>query len=647
MMQKKSIRILFVEDLSVDVEMAVHEIKRENIDFVYQVADNEEDFRKQLDTFKPDIVISDYSMPSFDGMKALKIAKSVNKHIPFIVFTGSMNEETAVNCMKSGADDYVIKEKIKRLPFSILEVLEKTRIWKEKEMMKNRLRESEEKYRSLIENSNDAIYLLYRGKFEIVNKKFEELFGYSFEELHAHGFDFLDLVAPESRDLIRERLRKIKKGEKIDLRYEFTALAKNNTRIIAETSVTYIKYKDGIATQGIIRDISKSKKLIDELKTAKEKAEESDRLKTAFLANVSHEIRTPMNGIMGFTELLKDHGLSHEKQKEYIEIIRKASHRMLDTINDLIDISKIETGQEKIYIADTNLTEVLENLFSFFRHQAEQKGLDFKLNNKLPSSLTHIMIDSKKLNSILNNLIKNAIKYTNQGKIELGCRLKGELLEFYVRDTGIGVDEEKKEAIFNRFVQSDISMTRSHEGAGLGLSVAKAYTELLGGAIWLESKPGKGSTFFFTLPLYRSDTGSPGYKIPAQHSKSEDLDNKLKILIVEDDEPSILYLETLLKEKNCQIIQAETGREAVEICRKHRDIDIILMDIRIPVLNGYEATRKIRKFNKKSVIIAQTAYAFEEDMEKAIEAGCDHYIAKPIKKNDLLKLISEVTSKQN
>ncbi|MGM0378093.1 MAG: histidine kinase dimerization/phospho-acceptor domain-containing protein, partial [Bacteroidota bacterium] len=372
------IRILFAEDLPADAEMARREIKKGGIEFTHRVVDTESEFRKELESFAPDIVVSDYSMPTFDGMEALRITKSFSRHIPFIILTGSMNEETAVACMKAGANDYVIKEQIKRLPFAVNEAIEKNKSRLEKERIEIQLRENEAMYRSLIENSSDAIYLLFNRRFEIINSKFIRMFGYNFEEVNRPGFDFIQIVAPESRPVIEDRIEKVKRGEKVSNRYEFTAIAKNGERREIEASVSYIDFKGSIATQGILRDITERKKMIEDLVEAKERAEESDRLKSAFLANMSHEIRTPMNGILGFTDLLKEPKLTGDEKNQYVEIIQKSGHRMLDTINDLIDISKIESGTLEVNYSKINVNERLNYYYNFFKPEAEKRGLQIQ-----------------------------------------------------------------------------------------------------------------------------------------------------------------------------------------------------------------------------------------------------------------------------
>jgi signal transduction histidine kinase/PAS domain-containing protein len=378
-----------------------------------------------------------------------------------------------------------------------------------------------------------------------------------------------------------------------------------------------------------------------ELIIAKEKAEESDKLKSAFLANMSHEIRTPMNGILGFSDLLKLPGLTGLQQQEYISIIEKSGNRMLNIINDIVDISKIEAGLMIVNNKDSNINKKIEFIYIFFKPQVEEKGMQFFFKNALPTKEATISTDSEKVYSILTNLVKNAIKYSKEGTIEFGYIKKDETLEFYVKDTGIGIPKDRQSAIFERFVQADITDKMARQGAGLGLSISKAYVEMLGGSIWVESEEGIGSTFYFTLPynaepLEKNVVG----KVVLAQDEGNQIKN-LKILIAEDDDTSDILITINIDKFGKEILKARNGFEAVEVCRNNPDTDLILMDIQMPVMNGHEATRQIRKFNKDVVIIAQTAFGLSGDREKAIAAGCDDYISKPINRTELLELIQK------
>jgi signal transduction histidine kinase/ActR/RegA family two-component response regulator len=380
-------------------------------------------------------------------------------------------------------------------------------------------------------------------------------------------------------------------------------------------------------------------------RSEREKAQLADRLKSAFLANMSHEIRTPMNGILGFAELLKEPNLSGDEQQQYISIIEKSGDRMLNVINDIIDISKIESGLIKVDIHDTNINDQIEYIYNFFRHEVESKGVKLSYKISLPEDQAIIKTDSEKLYAILLNLVKNAIKFTHEGCIEFGYNIKANgvqvLLEFYVKDTGIGIPKDRQEAIFERFVQADITDTHAYQGAGLGLSISKAYVEMLSGKIDVISESGIGSVFYFTIPYNPKLDQKPVIENPHIEEVSTTSIFNLKILIAEDDMASEILISREVKKYCRELLKVKTGLAAVEACRNNPDTDLILMDIKMPKMDGYEATREIRKFNKKVVIIAQTAFALPGDRQKSIDAGCDDYISKPLNNAVLRKLIGE------
>jgi len=397
-------------------------------------------------------------------------------------------------------------------------------------------------------------------------------------------------------------------------------------------------------------DITKQKNTEQELISARQQAEESDRLKSAFLSNMSHEIRTPMNGILGFSELLKEPNLSGDEQKEYISLIEQSGARMLNIINDIIDISKIESGQMPVNSSESNINEQIEYIYTFFNSEATQKGLQLYLNKPLTSKEAVIYTDREKVFAILTNLVKNAIKFTDKGSIVLGyeiVRAKARListpmeLQFFVKDTGIGIPKERHEAIFKRFVQADNGDKRAFQGSGLGLTISKTYVEMLGGRMWVESKQGQGSSFYFTLPYKTKEEVNKSDEETVSAMGKVNLKNRLKILIAEDDEISEALISISVKPISKEILKVSTGVEAIEACRNNPDIDLVLMDIQMPGMNGYQATQEIRKFNSGVVIIAQTAYAFTGEREKALAAGCTEYIAKPIDIPALKSLIGK------
>ncbi|OGS69878.1 MAG: hybrid sensor histidine kinase/response regulator [Flavobacteria bacterium RIFCSPLOWO2_12_FULL_35_11] len=391
-----------------------------------------------------------------------------------------------------------------------------------------------------------------------------------------------------------------------------------------------------IANEELAFQNEEKEKRAEELIIAKEHAEESDRLKSAFLANMSHEIRTPMNGILGFASLLKIPNLTGEKQQEYIRIIENSGKRMLNIITDIVNISKIESGIIEVHITESNINDQLEYIHSFFKSEADKKAIHISFKNLLPTKDVIIKTDREKLYAILTNLVKNAIKFTNFGSIEFGCEKKGKFLEFFVKDTGVGIRKEQIGLIFERFRQGSESLSRNYEGAGLGLSISKAYVELLGGKIWVESEAenlseGKigSSAFYFTIPYKSIKKVKIDINTVISEFEDKNQSNQRKILIAEDDEITEKLIVIKIQKYSREVLIARNGVEAVQICRNNPDIDLILMDIKMPELNGYEATKQIRQFNKDVIICAQTAYALTGDREKALEAGCNDYISKP------------------
>ena len=483
------------------------------------------------------------------------------------------------------------------------------------------------------------------GKIAHLNHNAELLLGKEHSKLIKCSFGFF--VSPDTRAVYNRFIEKIFKS-KVKETCEYKL-------ITGDDSMKYVLASGIISNNSekclvTLVDITKQKQTENELIKAREKAEESERLKSAFLANMSHEIRTPMNGILGFTELLKDHHLRGEEQQKYIGIIEKSGTRLLNIINDIINISKIESHQTKVSITDTNVNEQIEYIYQFFKPEAEQKKLHLTFQNVLSVNDAYIKTDREKLYAVLTNLVKNAIKFTQTGSIEVGYQVKDEVLEFFVKDSGPGIPDDHKEIIFERFRQGSQSLTRNYEGAGLGLSISKAYVEMLGGKIWVTNNPGlipvngnllnKGSIFYFTLPAHC--LVKPEKIITDSKIDNESIvqGRELKILIVEDDKTSELLLRKIFDKISKEFLHAPNGIEAIEICKNNPDIDLIMMDIKLPGMNGYEATRKIREFNNEVIIIAQTAYALPGDRENSILAGCNDYISKPVDRIVLRKMVN-------
>jgi CheY-like chemotaxis protein/nitrogen-specific signal transduction histidine kinase len=388
----------------------------------------------------------------------------------------------------------------------------------------------------------------------------------------------------------------------------------------------------------IFQDITNRKQSEEELINAKEKAEEGDRLKTAFLNNISHEIRTPMNAIVGFCALLGEPDLNEQSRMDYIEVIIQSSNHLLAIISDIVDISNIEANIVKIAKNEININSTFKSLCDQFLPKVSEKKIQLICESDVPDSDALIITDNTKLKQILINLINNAIKFTDKGYVKVGCVLRDKFLEFCVSDTGIGIGEEYHHRIFDRFYQVQLSISRLYEGTGLGLAISKANVELMGGKIWLTSEPGKGSTFFFSIPYEKQvvETLAVNEKrVPEDFVFPE----KKTILVAEDIDSNFKLVRFFLSKANTEIIRAVNGKEAVEKCLSNKNIDLILMDIKMPVMDGYTAVNLIRQTNTTIPIIAQTAYI--DDRDKAIESGCSGFISKPFDKKRLLKVIHE------
>ncbi len=501
---------------------------------------------------------------------------------------------------------------------------------------KEKAEENEAKFKSIFDLSPQPISISSLGGELIeVNNKLCKISKYSKSELLGKKTVDLGFYSEEARKKFLNTIKEKGQAENLELKF----YDKNKNGIDSLTNAIIIKLKGVPHILSMVADITKRKKAEAEIIKAKEKAEQSDRLKTEFINNMSHEIRTPMNGILGFSELLGDPELTPEKLHNYVTIIQNSGKQLMRIIDDILEISKLGTKQVKAVNKNICLNDLFTELFSIFDIKAKDNNLPLYLKKGLSDKESTIITDSSKLSKILSNLLENALKFTNKGFVEFGYTLKNKTVEIYVKDTGIGIIPGKQETIFDRFSQEDKDTSSSLGGLGLGLSIAKENAELLGGTISLESEKGKGSVFYVNIPYKPADSAKQNT------NKNKHMENTQKntILVAEDEEVNYIYIETLLEyfEKDITVLHAQNGEQAIKLCKERDDIDFVLMDLKMPGIDGYEATKEIKKFRPDLPIIAQTAYSTSEEKAKALTAGCDDFISKPISKEIFSKIINK------
>jgi signal transduction histidine kinase len=490
---------------------------------------------------------------------------------------------------------------------------------------------------SIVASETDNSIAIYDsgGRLEWGNTGFEKLYEVGINDLIIGKKDKIEDVIPNPN--IHQYLNNCKETQ-LPVVFETPVFTKNKKEIWVQTTLSpFIRKKTIFKIIAIDSDITSLKNYGRELEIAKEKAEESDRLKTAFLHNISHEIRTPMNAIIGFSGLLSDQNIEAEKRTQYTDIIVQSSNHLLSVINDIMRIASIEAGQENLAESQFDLNTALEYLHEQFWLKAREQNTSLELKVSLPETEIELIADETKLIQVLANLIDNALKFTKKGSVTFGYKIREKELEFFVQDSGIGIAPELHQEIFKRFHQVESTNTRKFGGSGLGLSISKAYVELMGGRIWVSSGLDQGSVFYFTIPFKTaSRNGFP--KINSIADPEPYLISQKTLLIAEDEESNFNLLKELLSSLKVNILRAKNGMEAVELCRT-KIIDLILMDIKMPLMDGFMATRQIREFLPDIPIIAQTAYNTEEDKELAHASGCTSFISKPLNKDIVLSAI--------
>lgn len=768
--QTREIPVLYIEHNASDVDLTRRHFNRyAPFIQIFDVPKAEEAINllpgstENPENWKYKIILLDYSLPGLSALDFMKIIRQERKlDIPVIIVTGQGSEEVAVQSLKLGANEYLVKRDnyITRLPSLILSAFQHFELNRKQQA----LAESEAKYRLLAENSGDVIFTLdfdlnytyvspaiyaIRGftAEELMQKKISDaLTPDSFNKVQVLFSNILPLIKKDaasvepvivelemlkkdgstiwvevkasvltdskgnpagilgvSRDIskrkaIQDELRKLSRAvtqspasvviTDIDGNIEyvnpkFTQFSgyeqeevigkslgiiksdyypeefyknlwenllngnnwqgelynqkKDGTLYWVSASISPLVNSSGKITHfvSVSQDITERKKMIEDLIVAKEKAEAADRLKTAFLNNISHEVRTPLNGIVGFGNFLAQNNISESDREVYRKLLDISSERLINTITDYVDISLIATGNMTFRKSVFVLSDFLDDITEKFRERFLEKGLDFQLNIPLGCNLVQLDSDPELLKKVFRHLLDNALKFTNSGYVKIGCRQNNVEVEFSVEDSGKGIAPEMQDKVFDFFMQEDDRITRGFEGSGLGLSISKGIIELLGGKIYIAETQSSGLKIAFTLPCVTAQPEVLNNEIPDVVRENKDF----FVLIAEDDSVNSYYIQIILKSLGLQTIIVDNGRDAVEQCRSNKKIGLVLMDLKMPVMDGLEATRQIKAHNPDLPVIAVTGYALKGDSEIAMEAGCSGYLTKPIKKDVLLEKI--------
>ena len=644
----KRLRLLLLEDNLDDAALMQHELEQAGFAVEARRVETREAFTAHL-TSEIDLILSDHDLPEFDALQALALLKKQNLDIPFIIVSGTIREELAIEAMKRGAADYLLKDRLTRLGAAVERALEERQLRQEKQQAHHALKRSEAHFRTLIENALDIITVLdEETTIRYESPSVKRILGYEPEEMI--GLQVLDFVHPDDVPTVLEAMAE--------------ALAKQG---VPHTTTCRFRHKDGswrmlgaigqivVDDEENLRIIVNSRDITEQEQTrkasieAKEKAEEMNRLKDAFLANMSHEIRTPLAAIIGFADLVA--AKVAEPQRRPIHQIRISGQRLLNTLNSVLDLSMLEAGTLTLDRDVLDVAAEVQQTVRVLHPLAREKGLDVQV--QLPASKVEALLDRTCLGRILNNLVGNAIKFTEQGGVTIVVRAAAEQVEIAVRDTGIGISEAFVPRLFEAFKQESTGLARSYEGTGLGLAITNKLVELMEGEITVESRKGAGSRFTVAFPRLVAQPEA-STKTPDDGgllASGKRLPWPTRVLAV-DDNPAMLYLLERFLEEVLEVPEVDAAGDeetALALARLHR-YDVMLLDINLGVIRtGVDVLHELRQLPAYATVpaVAVTAYALPGDRERFLEAGFDAYLGKPFTEEELRQVLIEVLPTQN
>ncbi len=649
----EELSVLLIEDSEGDAYLVIWELCKGGLNPIWQRVDTAQSFKKCLEQQSWDIIIADYHLPNFDAPEALRIVRDSHQDIPFIVVSGIMGEQVAVDMMKSGAHDYLMKDNLIRLPETVKREVREAQVRKAQKQTGKHLKLQQ----AAIEAAIDGIGILNNETFLYVNQSQLSLFGYEHPE-ELVGKTWQQLYSPqEAENLEKNVLPQLKsqrswQGEVVATRQDGSTFDQGISLTLTEDDLLISVSRDISHLKQTEAEINHLNTVLEQrviertaqLESMKETAEVANHAKSKFLANMSHELRTPLNAILGFSQLMQREKDITPDQQENLRIINRSGEHLLQLINNVLTLSKIEAGCSTINSQDCNLLHLCEGIAEMYRHQIEKKDLQLKVLIAQGTPIS-IKTDLSKLRQILINIIGNAVKFTQRGSIKL--QISGEVssscsqahrINFEIQDTGPGIPEDDLELLFQAFQQSKLGLNDAG-GTGLGLTISKSFAQLLDGDMTINSQLGEGTLVSFHILVADSScfSASPPEIYPviglAPHHPT------YRLLVVDDHQESRQLMVTLLSSVGFEVKEAENGHIAIELTETWQP-DLIWMDLQMPVLDGLQATRKIKARPNPPVIVALSANAFEKDEELALKNGCDGFVRKPILENNIFETIA-------